>query len=408
MIQLLVIADDFTGALDTGIQFVKKGIHTQIGTGEHLEKVHISPEAQVLVLDLETRPLSPLEAYNKVADAVKWAKQSGISRIYKKTDSALRGNIGSELTAVMDAFGERELFFIPAFPRMGRYTKGGVQYLEGVPLSETSFGKDLFEPITCSYIPDLISQQSAARTVSIETGSSFTDQKAGEEKIIYIFDAETNEDIKAQLAELKKRQKLTLLAGCAGCAEYLTEALGLNGDKRETYTKSERLLISCGSLNPITKKQIDYLEDKGIARIHLTGEQRVNPEYCSTKRGQQFLDRLEEVCLKNKVVMIDTLDDMQETPLCGERFLVARSQGRIIKEMLKRMEINTVLMTGGDTLMGFLSEMDNPQLMPVCELNQGTVLSRIQIKDRQVQVISKSGGFGKEEILEEIIEEIVV
>ena len=30
MVKLLIIADDFTGALDTGIQFAKKGIETQV------------------------------------------------------------------------------------------------------------------------------------------------------------------------------------------------------------------------------------------------------------------------------------------------------------------------------------------------------------------------------------------
>ena len=32
MVKLLIIADDFTGALDTGIQFVNKGIATQVFT----------------------------------------------------------------------------------------------------------------------------------------------------------------------------------------------------------------------------------------------------------------------------------------------------------------------------------------------------------------------------------------
>lgn len=417
MIQLLVIADDFTGALDTGIQFVKKGIYTQIETGKHPEQIHISEEVVVLVLNLETRPLSSKDAYNQVAEAVKWAKKAGISKIYKKTDSALRGNIGSELTAVLDAYGGSSLYFIPAFPRMGRYTREGVQFLEGVPLAQTSFGRDLYEPITCSYIPELISRQSSVKTISIKRQEPYREDNVQKEKTIYIFDAEDGEDIRSRLAELREMGGLSLMAGCAGCAEYLTEILGLKGDVQESYARTDKLLICCGSLNPITKKQLDYLENKGIARIHLTEEQRTNPLYLDSGRGRFFLSHLAELCRDNKVVVIDTLDGHARNPASGGpedlrdknqlRFLVAGCQGRIIKGLLERIHIDTVLMTGGDTLMGFLKEIENPELTPICELNQGTVLSGIQAGGRRMQVISKSGGFGKEEILEEIIQEIV-
>ena len=41
MVKLLMIADDFTGALDTGIQFVKKGIKTQVFTEQIIEEKDI-------------------------------------------------------------------------------------------------------------------------------------------------------------------------------------------------------------------------------------------------------------------------------------------------------------------------------------------------------------------------------
>ena len=36
---------------------------------------------------------------------------------YKKTDSTLRGNIGSEIAALMDACKMERLPFIPAYPK---------------------------------------------------------------------------------------------------------------------------------------------------------------------------------------------------------------------------------------------------------------------------------------------------
>ena len=58
----------------------------------------------------------------------------GIPHIYKKTDSALRGNIGAELEAMMQASGEEQLPFVPAFPQIGRTTVNGTHFIEGVPV----------------------------------------------------------------------------------------------------------------------------------------------------------------------------------------------------------------------------------------------------------------------------------
>ena len=100
MVKLLIIADDFTGALDTGVQFAARGAATRVVTD--LAYDFTLADAEVLVMVAETRHLPPEEAYDVVYRTARNAREAGIPYIYKKTDSALRGNIGSELTAVMD------------------------------------------------------------------------------------------------------------------------------------------------------------------------------------------------------------------------------------------------------------------------------------------------------------------
>ena len=53
MVKLLIIADDFTGALDTGVQFAKRGIRTQVFTTYDIEDTDLKPETEVLVVDTE-------------------------------------------------------------------------------------------------------------------------------------------------------------------------------------------------------------------------------------------------------------------------------------------------------------------------------------------------------------------
>mgnify|MGYP000791884948 FL=1 len=144
MLRLLMIADDFTGALDTGVQLAAHGIPTQVVVGQ----ADLSAcSSTVLVVDTETRHLPAAKAAEAVARLTRSAVENGVGCIYKKTDSALRGNIGAELAALLKASGARNLPFLPAFPQIGRTTKKGVHYIDGVPVNESPFGIDPFEPV---------------------------------------------------------------------------------------------------------------------------------------------------------------------------------------------------------------------------------------------------------------------
>ena len=104
----MIIADDFTGALDTGIQFTKMGIRAKIVTDYQYDFQNLKEEYQLLVVNTDSRPLSSEEAYNRVYHLAVNARKAGFEYVYKKTDSGLRGNIGAEIKAVMDAPAEVE------------------------------------------------------------------------------------------------------------------------------------------------------------------------------------------------------------------------------------------------------------------------------------------------------------
>lgn len=417
MVKLLIIADDFTGALDTGVQFAKRGIDTQVYTGTKIDKDTVSQTAQVLVVDSETRPLSEEKAYEIVKNIAGDAISLGISTIYKKTDSALRGNIGSELAAVLDASGENRLYFIPAFPDVNRVTRDGMHYIDGQLLEDSAFGKDPFEPVRCSYLPKLIQEQTDYKVHQIKIGEEFPGDKE-DGKTICLFDAETNLHMEQRIREMKVKGQLTLLAGCAGLAACLPDVLELNGRETGEISKTKGLYVACGSLNPITKKQVEYAVSKGCARIHLTEEQKLVPKYYDTKRGKLFLEELKAICEENKKIIVDTFD-MDRT--CGSReyarrhnidieeirYLISQCHGKIVKNLAESGMEYTILMTGGDTLMGFMKEIGCSQIHPVCEIGQGAVLSWLSWKDRKLQVISKSGGYGNKEMIIDIAQKVI-
>lgn len=79
--KLLVIADDFTGAVDTGAQFKAKDVLIRVGDEQALLP---GTDRQVLILDAETRHMGAEEAYQTIYRIVSRAVELGILCIYKK------------------------------------------------------------------------------------------------------------------------------------------------------------------------------------------------------------------------------------------------------------------------------------------------------------------------------------
>ncbi len=346
-----------------------------------------------------------------------WAKRKNIDYIYKKTDSALRGNVGAELKAVSDVYKEC-VYFIPAFPKIGRITKNGNHYINNVLLSETAFAKDPFEPVKHSHMKDIITKEyTNIEVCCVEKQIQIKDYLHKIEQGVVVFDAETEQDMKNRLYELKQSQQLKLLAGCAGLAEFLPEILCLKGNIEAVYEKKKGLYVACGSLNPITKSQMEYACENGFERVNLSANQKLFLEYYDTEKGKQFLKKLENICQNHNCIIVDTFDEIPyETEKLSEqkglskeqvRFAIAKCHGKIVKYLIKKGIDYTIFMTGGDTLMGLMKNLENTELTPVCEISQGVVLSILKWNEKKLQVVSKSGGFGNKDVLIEAAKKLI-
>ncbi|MFR6281817.1 MAG: four-carbon acid sugar kinase family protein [Lacrimispora saccharolytica] len=410
MVKLLVIADDFTGALDTGVQFAASGAETRVVTNIEYDFSRTGREVQVLVLVSETRHVKWEEAYRMVYGIAKRACESGIPYLYKKTDSALRGNIGSELKAVLDAAGKHTLHFLPAFPRMNRVTRNGIHYIDGSPVHESVFGKDPFEPVTCSYIPDMMRGEVPVTVVESMDG---WERQNG----VMVYDASTDEELMSIGSFLKEKGELGLTAGCAGFAAVLPQLLGLSGKRRERISLDKKLLVACGSVNPITVRQLDYAERAGMKRIRLTPEQKLEKDYLESEEGNRALEEWTKTALEEECCIFDTNDLPGCRAACEYagshglsldelRVRIADTLGRVVEHLVRAGVKSTMLLTGGDTLMGFMRHIGCDEIVPACEMAPGTVLSQVDIDGRTYSIISKSGGFGEEKLIAELAEKI--
>lgn len=409
MVKLLIIADDFTGALDTGVQFSACGADVRVMAGPEACTASL-PDCEVLVVNAETRHLPPEQAYQTVAGIVAQARELAVPHIYKKTDSALRGNIGAELAALLEASGEPWLPFLPAFPQMGRVTRGGVHYIGDVPVAESVFGRDPFEPVRCSRVVELIRGQCSLPVESRPplAGGSPPAEAEG----ITVFDAATLEDLRQTGECLLREGRLSVIAGCAGFGAVIPELLGLgNGRPAVPPPLDPRLLVICGSVNPITTAQLDRAEQAGFLRIRLSPEQKLEPDYWLTGQGAAEFGVLQDILRRYDCRIIETNDFGGNGPTAGYaaargmtiedvRTGISRSVGYMVSRLFSCPALGTLLVTGGDTLLQCMDYMGAQELQPLCELEPGVVLSRFVYQGCTRYVISKSGGFGGEELIE--------
>ncbi len=414
MILLLIIADDFTGALDTGVQFAACGIPTRVVVDPEIDFASI--HAKVLVVDTETRHLPAGQAYEIVSKLTRRACAACVSFIYKKTDSALRGNIGAELAAVLKASGRKQLPFLPAFPQMNRLTQNGVHYIDGAPVTESPFGKDPFEPVRHSAVASLIASQTDLPAKSYPALNDH--ESAPDEAGILIFDAASVEDLARTGRQLAHRNLLAVSAGCAGFGAVLPELLGIEkGEPAKLPRLDSRLLIVCGSVNPITVAQMDWAQKAGFARLRLTPEQKLTPGYWQTGEGQKQLALIDEMLAANPYCIIETNDEggNQLTADYAARLgidletlrqRISGSLGNLVGGIFASPHLGTLLMTGGDTLLQCMNCVGVSQLEPICEMEKGVVLASFTYKGCTRRIITKSGGFGQESLFTDLARRI--
>lgn len=409
MVKLLIVADDFTGALDTGVQFKNSRTRVCVGAQCIEEAALWASEVEVLVIDTETRHLPPEEAYAVVHDIVRRAVEKHVPYIYKKTDSALRGNIGAELAAVLDASGAKRVHFVPAFPQMGRVTVEGVHYVDGCPVSQSVFGQDPYEPVISSDVAEIVRSQTHHEVHCMAADAPQTEG-------ILIYDCASQAELDRITRELAARDELHVLSGCAGLASALPAHIRLAREEKQLPALTDDLLVVCGSINPLTERQIEVARLHGAVSISLTAGEKLQPDWIDTPEGMRRIGSWHKRICAARCAILQSVGSEDAPTMPGEapglapdevRTRISHALGRVCRKMMDSGLRRTLLVTGGDTLRALLSELQVKSLIPLGEVMCGVVCCRLQYRGREYALLSKSGGFGEEELilrLQDVIE----
>lgn len=425
---LYIIADDLTGANDTGVQFSKKGYNTIVSILEESESIIIPHEADVLVIDTETREADAKTACQRLRNVLKKISFSDEDIFYKKVDSTLRGCIGVELEEMMNVLEKDICIFAPTFPSYKRITIGGYLIINGKPLGLSKYYSGDLKEGEASFIPFILKRQTSLPIARVDFIDVIKGQEVIFEKLnklyqegnkIIIVDATEEVHLKDILNGINRFEGSVLYAGSAGLANCFPESNNKNSSSKLNIEKTEGpILIVGGSRNPITKSQITHLKREiKIFELNIDIEQILSnrkiilEHYLSDSitfiKNRQHLvihtDPLynDKENINNKLMQKYNLS-FRELELVIRKFL-----GELTAKIVRNSPARNLILTGGDIALGVCSALGIKNLNIVDELLPGIPLSIANPKNFNLKIVTKAGGFGEKDTLFKLIKKLI-
>ncbi|WP_043930250.1 four-carbon acid sugar kinase family protein [Bacillus sp. EB01] len=416
--KLAIIADDITGANDSGVQLAQQGLKTSVLFEMDKDSVQ---EYEAVVFDTDSRSIDRSEAYQKVKEVAVFLKDAGFNNIFKKLDSTMRGNVGAEIDAVYDVVKPDFMMIAPGYPKNNRTILESTHYLNGVPLGETEISRDPKTPVTQSYLPDLLGEQTkrpvgTITVADLEKGAAFIQKKLDgylEEQIAYILVDSTSENHLECILEYTKGLAYSFSwVGSAGIANYLPAFYEMKIKDNPLFVPVNNgpILTVVGSVNKNSRAQLKLLLEKNnVYPIAFESFKAVSDE---NERANEMRRVFNEASEKGKqgmdVVIYSTgeTEDIQKawaegkakglthTKISNE---IVKAIGSVCSVLLEQKFFRGVSMTGGDTVKQICELWDIKGFELLGELEIGVPISRFLGKE-DLFVITKAGGFGTPEV----------
>ncbi len=423
---VLIIADDLTGAADSGAQFARSGWRTLLvlhhppplvspqGLGGLVLEPGSPQEADVLVLSSESRGLAGgAEAAQAVKNILAACSPSSFPLVYKKIDSTLRGHPAAELAAVMSALGETRALIAPAFPAQGRTTRGGRVLINGLPLEQTSFSREApTGDLRC-----IFGEEAGLLPLEMIRGAETRLRAAlNEARGLLIADAENEADL-LRLARAALAQEVRLWCGSAGLAGALAAYIGSKpeADKEPPHPTTRlpgHFLAVAGSLHLATAAQVAAARRAGAAVFQPPSGFFTHPlpqgmAETAARLAGALADGQDAVLAVLSPTDLSARPDSSRLTNGYTQYKNGISPAQIAARLAQTAVITLesatptgLLLTGGETARAVCQALGCTRLWLGGEVEPGIPWSRMADgRYPGLLVVTKAGGFGREESL---------
>lgn len=420
-----LLADDFTGALDTGVQFLKEGrrpilfipdeVSGSPGRDTRDSATFVSSPAAgeevLLMVDTETRFLDSATAAQTVSAATGALLKAGYEPFFKKIDSTLRGNVGAELEGMIDIL-EVPALVAPAVPANGRTLVEGVVYVNGLPLTKSESGKDPFTPNRTSKAAEILASQTTRRIKEVplklvrrggEEIARLLEAETAEGREIILFDGSSEAHLRSIAEGVRLFGRPLLLAGASGLAAALAtvEADGPGGTAEGRLVGEEilspgRALIVAGSLMGTTVEQAQRLSREAATVSTLFVDAAGALSAPSEERARLLNSAGAAISEGRHLLLRTTAAPGAATVPKGSGLELAQFVGELSREILESSPLESLILTGGSTALAVVRALGIDRMRIIGEVQTGVPLSKggSHLLGREYRIVTKAGGFG--------------
>lgn len=265
MAQCVVIADDLTGANATGVLLKKSNYNAYTVLNSERLDLNLLSKSDCIVYPTDSRSISPAIAYNRVYNVANLLKNDNIKVYSKRIDSTLRGNLGSETDAFLDALGEDFVAIVaPCFPEANRIVSGGYMLVNTIPLHKTAVAVDPKNPVKTSSVREVFEMQTKYPVASLFIGDIMKGKEYIAEKIkslqqegfrIIIFDCISKEDLEV-IASGVIESGIRFVAVDPGTFTATISRKLITPNESKSKNK---ILATIGSVNEVARLQVEEL-----------------------------------------------------------------------------------------------------------------------------------------------------
>jgi uncharacterized protein YgbK (DUF1537 family) len=389
-----IIADDLTGAADTGVQLARAGYRTAVAFRG--APVPPAEDLDAVALDTDSRAMPAGFAAKRVVEAAHAVRDALI--VYKKLDSTLRGPVAAELAAALEATGRERAVVAPAFPAAGRTTVKGVQLVRGVPVHETEAKNDPRTPVREGHLPTLLGASfPSVGSLSVEdlADPAAVSRELDGSKCV-VADATRDEDLEALVRAVADPSEV-LWAGSAGLALALANVYP--GPHAGTTPASpapvRRVLVVVGSLSGVARGQLRSLSEgygcRGVpVAAGLSGAL------------EEVLGLVREALVEGACVAVHSAEERDPSGAAGT---VVEALAEVAAGLSEEGLIDALVLTGGETAVGVGRRLGAVGIRLEGEVEPGIPVGAL-IGPSPYRIVTKAGAFGGPDTLVRVVEKL--
>lgn len=388
-LELAIVADDLTGALDAAGPFAERGLATRLIVAADGADDWLSAPCAVLAVTTESRHLARDEAADRVRAAVADVLQCRPRLLFKKLDSTLRGNVASEIAAALDASGRHHAVIAPALPTQGRVMCGGEVFVDGVPLRDTTIGLTTPAPPRVP-LAEALWHADPGLTVHDVGLDQVLALDAGGAPHAYVVDCVSAEDLDRIIRSVLPRANEVVLAGASGLADALAAQMrGSPKPKASARAGKGLTLIVVGSRSAQTATQVEAIHsDVGAMVLPAPG-------------GKLDIDRTLAAVAARGISLATLVVHAQ--PLASglgiDHATASRSLATVALALIARLDVGALVVIGGDTTQAVLDALGARAVDVLGQLMPSVALGAIPRAGLPLPIVAKEGDFGDERFL---------